>query len=339
MRTGLTAAIGVRNISLGTLTEDGLFHFVDRLAAAAFLLPAGAIAFYYVLDVLLPKAEPAYALHNQILQGTAPSPYVYRVLAPWLIEWIYEGAARRVLQNGPPAFVLAEGLFAFAALWVSFTAVYRFIRRHHTPVVALAGQGILTFSIHTALRDHYYQPWSLLEPAVFAMALPMIQADRLVPLAILTAVATFNRETACFLVAIYGLYHGSDWRRRMPQLAALAGVWGLCYGGLRWYIGYQPHVIGLADVIDFNLRPARLAHTASAWVLFFGIFWLFFAAGLPWIDRRWRRSLAAFVLFLSVCLWTTCWWETRVWTSFLSLLLLPVCASLERWAAAQPRAG
>lgn len=165
------------------------------------------------------------------------------------------------------------------------------------------------------------------------MGLRLIEADRFLPLAILTALATFNRETACSLVALYALYHLGNWRRRAPYMAALAAVWALCYGALRWGIGYRPHVISFAEVIDFNIRLSRLPHTASAWFLFFGAFWVFFAFGLPSIDRRWRRSLLAFVLFLLVCLVTTCWWETRVWTSFLGLLVLPICAGLERRAA------
>lgn len=326
---------------MATLADGHHEAFTDRIAAAGFLVPACALAFYYILDVLFPKAGAAYTLHRQVLEGTAPSPYAYRVLSPWLIEGIYAGAAQRLVHDPLRAFVLAEAVFSAAALWLSLAAIYRFLRRHHPPAVALAGLGVATYSIHTALRDHHYQPWSLPEPALFAVALGLIERDRLLPLAILTALATFNRETACFLVAIYALYHAGDWRRRIPHTAALAAVWALCYGALRWGIGYRPHVISFAEVIDFNFRFSRLPHTASAWFLFFGVFWVFFASGLRWIDSRWKRSLLAFVLFLMVCLVTTCWWETRVWTSFLGLLMLPICAALERWslrAATSPSA-
>lgn len=314
---------------MNALAALGDERFIDRIAAAGFLVPACALTFYYILNVLLPKVEAAYAAHNQVLQGTAPSPYAYRVLSPWLIEWIYAGVAQQLIADKLRAFIVAEAVVAAAGLWLSLAALYRFLRMHHSPAVALAGLGVATYSIHTALRDHHYQPWSPPETALFAIALPLIERDRLLPLAILTAVATFNRETACFLVAIYGLYHAGDWHRRIPHVALLASVWAACYGALRLTIGHRPHVISLAEVIHLNFLPSRLAHTASAWFLFFGIFWVFFALGLRWIDRRWRRSLLAFVLFLLVCLPTTCWWETRVWTSFLGLLVLPVCASLE----------
>jgi len=312
---------------------DNGWKFIDRIAAAGFLVPACAIAFYYIVDVLLPKAAAAYTLHHQVLEGTAPSPYAYRVLSPWLIQWIWAGVMRHLVDNELRAFVLAEAVFAVAALWLSLAAIYFFLRLYYSPAVALAGQGVVAYSIHTALRDHHYQPWSLPEPALFGVALRLIERDRFLPLALLTAVATFNRETACFLVAIYGLYHAGDWRRRLLPTMALGGVWALSYGALRWWIGYRPHVISLAEVIDLNFRPSRLAHTASAWFLFLGVFWVFFAYGLRWVDLRWRRALLAFVLFVLVCLPATCWWETRVWTSFLGLLALPVCAALKQWEA------
>jgi hypothetical protein len=52
-------------------------------------------------------------------------------------------------------------------------------------------------------RDHYYQPWSLLEPATIALGLHLIYHKKFGWLAGLIAISTLNRETGIFLAAAY----------------------------------------------------------------------------------------------------------------------------------------
>ena len=294
-----------------------------------FLALAMGISYFYAGSVLYPGRAMALPLHRQVLAGTAPSPYAYRVLAPWTIEAVSRAAGALFGLPAQNAFLFAEVVWSTLAIWCSLAALGWLLGRWWGPLGTATGAVLGTFSMNMALRDHYYQPWSLIEPALFALGYWAIRRDRFATLIILVAVGTINRETACFLVLLYVMYWWPLGRDRAIRAGKLCLSWLAVFLTVRAVVGAKPFVNELWQVLALNVQPAWLAHTGAAWLMFLGPFWYFFWRGIPLLDGRSRRAMLCLLAFGAVLFIEGYWWETRPWMSFYCVLFPPVCAFFE----------
>lgn len=253
-----------------------------RYAFALALSAAAVIAYVYARGVELPNLAEREALHARIIENEARSPYNYRVLVPFLVEGIAR-AADELGASPKLARAAAYSLVDFVALALFFFATYRFLTRIHPHGRSLIGLTTIAALLPLSLRDHYYQPWSLVEMAIFAEAFTAAYDRNYWSMLALTLVGSLNRATGVYVPVIYFL-GGVEWSD-MRQRFFLRNVWHLAMVGvgvvgsagvalgLRWLRGAKPSVHDPANLLAINLEPVFLAQAALHLLLFGGALW------------------------------------------------------------------
>jgi hypothetical protein len=293
---------------------------LDRVAVLLLVSVAAVLARGYFTRIDLPHLQARIETHHAIVAATAPSPYRYRVLIPFVgdaLTAVLAPATGRVA-----AFVWAYLAIEAVAFALLMLVLYRYLRSWFGASHALIGVLFVAATLPTALADHYYQPWSLLKPALVAAGLLLARAGRHVALAFLVLVATLNRETALYIPLLYlatRIDVAAIVRHRRPPRAATLG-WFVLYAGiwlgvmlaLRAWRGPAPHAHALAEILAVNLRPENTLRLLINLSLFFGFFWFLVLFGLRRADPFLRRAAATVPLYLAlVVLWGR-WYEVRL---------------------------
>ena len=170
----------------------------------------------------------------------------------------------------------------------------------------------------TAFRDHYFQPWSLIEPGFFALALILILQNRRLWLAALVLVATLNRETAIFIPALYLAARWGEGRAHWAWAGMYFVVWAAVFVGARQILGSAPHVITFPW---YNLTPHALASTLLNVPLFLGPVPVFAILGYPLSERFLQRAAWIVPLYL-LCVYVFGYWmEVRLLMSMYALVI------------------
>jgi hypothetical protein len=297
---------------------------LPRPLAVAFPVSfAVVVSFALLLSLsLLLVAEASYLpdrldLHNQILSGSAPSPYLYRVLVPFAVEPVH-----RLLSHAMPqeiAFLSAYWLYNFFALALLLFALLHYVRLWYSERAALIAVALVGCSIPVTFSTFgYFQPWSLLEVGLFTLVLLLIYRQQYAPLVALVAIATLNRETAVFIPVAYFLAN-----RSVRRTAALFAVWLAVYGGLRLALGDTPHVIGTVDLIIRNTRPDAIIKALMLAVSMLGPLAILAAVGYRNAPAFTRSVLPVALPYLASIVVFGVWWEVRL-LMFLFPLLAPL---------------
>jgi hypothetical protein len=279
-----------------------------------------AVGYNYLFLVFGPAASKFLDLHQRIIDHTAPSPYAYRVLVPEFVRGVAHGL-NLVLHNQHKANIGAYAAFDFAAIAVSLIAIYLLLRGEFPETTAIVGLVLAGLSMMIAFEEN--QPWSFLEPGMFAFGLLWFRQGRYWLILPLIALATLNRETSIFLVLILGLaaYRSANQQRKLLWVGACLVIWAGVYGAVRALIGTHPHEYSIRVYAWANFRPLSLVLTPLRDFLFLGPFWL--VAWRGWrIAPTWLRQAAfAFPVFLVVAAPWSLWWEVRLWTPFYCIFL------------------
>ncbi len=230
---------------------------------------------YYWIDN--PYSAQRWALHQEIMQHTALSPYRYRILIPLLAEkiakiatWITGLEFRKAVLGG---YILITFLSLFAGLVLFQSHLRRWFERRQ----ALVGSLFLASMMPLTFIHYYFQPTSHPEFVSFVLGMRLIIDRRHGWLWLLLALSTLNRETSIFLVFLYWVCNLGLMRPvRLFSWTCLYGLtWVSIYGGLRLFLGMAPH-IGLerpnlwSYYIIYNLTTWDTYLTVGA---FFGVFW------------------------------------------------------------------
>ncbi|WP_437630629.1 hypothetical protein [Sorangium sp. So ce854] len=316
-----------------------------RWAAALVLSAAAALAYHYVKSVDLPYLGARLALHDEILRGEALSPYRYRVLVPFLAEVM--AAPLEALVPRRDAIVAAYAVFDFAAFGALFGALYGFLRAWFSREAALIGVLFAGSTMVVALRDHAFQPWSLLEAALVPAGLWLLHRERLGAFAAVALVGVVNRETTGVLVLAYFATLGLDAlrarsspdalvaataRRRLAFGAAIALAAVGLLAALRLARGPAEPVYRVLPLLEKNLRPGDLVKTAVQTGLFLGAGWVLAARGIRRAPEFVRR--AAWIVppyALAVGLYGR-WHEVRLLMPLYPILLAAALSWLARSA-------
>lgn len=301
-------------------THDLLFFVVIFSAAAV-------VAYGYYRRTDETYFQPRVALHREIIAGTAQSPYRYRVLVPFASEGL-----TRALSSALPfadSFLWAYAIYDLLATFFLLAMLFVWSKTWFTPEQSLIGVLFVAATMPMALQDHYFQPWSLLEAALFCAGLFAIHRRRALLLFCLVAVASLNRETAVFLPLAFLLtIEAADLRREdggrnwRPLLlfAGLLLTWGTVYWGLRLWRGDAPHIETIEGLIALNTKRENLVYAMENATLFLGAFWIFAALGLRRAPRFLRRAAWIVPFYLATILVWGVWYEVR--------LLMPLYAVL-----------
>jgi hypothetical protein len=165
-----------------------------------------------------------------------------------------------------------------------------------------------------ALRE--FQPWSLLETALFTVALLLIYRNRYMLLCPLIALATLNRETALFIPLAF-LFTRFDIRRPqswklLVSFAIYICIWFATFMGLRYSLGPAPHILTLAEIVVWNLQAPHPMEAIVHVGLFLGFFWIFALLGFRNAPAFCRRAVLVVPLYLVTVLVWGVWYEVRL---------------------------
>lgn len=298
---------------------------------AIFATVVATNAFDY--SVLVPRPDLRFAMHQAIVDGTAPSPQRFRVLVPWALDPLVKALGRSGDQQ--QVFRRAYSVFHFLALTALVAGVYAYSRLWFGRDRSLIGALVIGTVLHLVLRmgeysdfspipeRSWFAPWSLLEPVFVSAGLILLAKRRLGLMAILTIVAAFNSEASIVLPLLALCVPNTE---RTAGLALLA-LWSAVSLSLRIGIGGwgmpSPTIAG-------NL--AHLPDTIINLSLFLGPAVLVALTGFrdaPTFARR--APLALIPLLLAIAVYGD-WWDVRLLTPVYPIIaplllarLRPVC--------------
>lgn len=264
-------------------------------------------------------------VHRAILNQTARTPDRYR----WLSAAIVEVPTRALATVMPydRAYDRASFVFYLAAITGMLWSLFAVLRLWFADEAAMIASLLAACTIRITMRQHDYAPFSYLEPTFVALAILAIIHRRHRWLGALIAVATFNRETAIFLVLLSFVTSDrrrEDWRRTI----AYGVIWASIYGFVRWIGGdaeryWTPQLVWRTNMS----QPALAAFNIS---LLLGAFWLFAALGWrhsPPFVRKAALIVPAYVV--TVAVWGI-WWEVRLLMPLYPILFAMALAWLVR---------
>lgn len=320
---------------------------LDRVTLAIILSVAAIMTFEYYYRVDEPGLNARLDLHLQIMEGRAESPYRYRILVPLFSEllikastWFWPDVPTQSL------FLNAYLVYDFLAIALLLLSMYLYLRAWFTADQSLIGVLFMAATMPIMMRDHFFQPWSLLEPGLFSLALLAALQDRFLSFGGLLAVATLNRETAVFLIPAFlfakvseklsitasdgAVIISTDASRRgigYRQILFMSGcylaLWLIVYLGLRHSLGNAAHIHNPFDLFAQNFStetaPIALRHN----LIFFGAFWVF--AILGWLYApRFVRGTA----FIAPIYYTFILFWSRIYEVRLLMTLYPIIIPL-----------
>ncbi len=306
----------------------------DRLALLLYIGVAVAIGF--VDFRVRPGNLQAYGVTDYIpgvVKGTYGAPATYRVLTPFLIDFV----TRTIGGDALITFVVTRLIFIYASLVV----LHAYARQWFSPGAAIGGVLGVAALLPLTFTNGWANPDSFPELFLFTLGCLLVaRGNDLLFFAVLI-VATLNRETAVFLVLLWGCCRlpGRWSRADLARLAGYGFTWFAIYAGLRWLRGFQSY-----DYFMFwqNLeafKPVPPGYDPFRRV--FGYFWLVLlivpgwlairAARMPDAPAFVRRVLPAAGAFVIVCFLISKVIEARIFVPMFPLLLPGVL-----WALSDP---
>ena len=293
-------------------------HLPVQLFTIFFVLSIiGTIMHFDMID--RPFFEQQYMLHQKIVEHSAPAPYQYRVLQPFLVDTILHLLSAKYGTNTYSLlFMGSYALIRFYAILITFIAVFLALRMKYAQGTAGFGVTLLAVFIPFTYRYYYYQPTSILEMAFFALGLLMTLKRKAALLLPLVAIGTLNRETMCFIPLIYFMY----W---LPNLKRMEYVWLgvtsitfiLIFMGLRIVWPAAGSLLDIFHYVSVNLTSSRdnldlLLILSPLFILFFNV-----------------KQMSASSLRLALCsfpwlilhFFTSQWYEIRYYMPMLIWLL------------------
>ncbi|HEU0138695.1 MAG TPA: EpsG family protein [Bryobacteraceae bacterium] len=249
-------------------------------------------------------ADSRYESHLSIVDGTAKSPYRYRVLLPYVIEWISQTASKLFELR---VRTVTAGLYEvqlFVSLALGLILSFFHFRKYVPDLVALLGCLYLSGLVGFTYLFLSFQPWGWWELPVFTAGLHLILRNRRLLLVLLILVASFLRETAALLVPLYFIARFKyDTRKDLFIWTIILGiVTTAVFIGLRLSLGFAPHVGAELE----NPLTYRVVHNLTTplpiinFLLFYNVLWYFSIKYAKVQPIKIRNCLLFIPLFLIV---------------------------------------
>lgn len=290
--------------------------------------------YIYMMQVMLPGVTKAFEVFNQILSHSATSPYNYRILVPYVIKVIM--APLSTILEPQTAFFTACVVYLFAAIWLSAMVLFRLLRLWFDVTLSLIGIAMFCLMVAVAARYEFFQPWSLIEPALYAAAIMLGLRRRAGWALLLTVIATPNRETGLFVPLLFCAALPGPWldRKRILWLTVLGGTWAVIFLGVRAIVGPSAVPYTIRYVFRSNMHSWPIAAMSS--VAFFATIFpaVLGARRAPVEIQRCALTLLPFVPLVMVF---GMWWEVRHWLPMACIFLPYTLAGLQ--AVVSPHAG
>ncbi len=302
---------------------------------------AAVLALTYFSYIERPNLEARQTLHRQIIEGTAPNPYRYRVLAPWVVNFLAEALSWAVpvlsrtllapeASETAGAFLLAYFIFDLVAIFTALSALFRLVSQWFSRDQALLGTMFAAATMPVTFRDHYFHPWSLLEIGLFCWGLLAIYQRRHWWLAAVTLLGAFNRETSVFIpLAFFFTTVELDWNRKSITMsrqnllltAAYFLLWLSVFTGLRYFLGHTAPIWTAQQSWRQNTDPRSAVKAIVLGSLFLGLFWIYAIFGYLHAPVFIRKAAFIIPFYAAVLFVFGLWYETRYLMSLYPLLI------------------
>lgn len=204
--------------------------------------------FYIVLPTCVAKIENCVSADI----GTPTAPAVYRVLQPALERLIAPTVTR-----ADDEIMLVDMALQSVIVALTIPALFMWLRRWTDDDRALMGTVLFGFVYLLSYHFTYMVLSTSLEVLLLLGALLAVKHPRVITLAMLTILASLNRETGIVIPALYVAYNLTQWRAWRYWLTSLLLVvlWAGVTVGLRLVLGSYPHMLGslAGGTLAYNL--------------------------------------------------------------------------------------
>jgi len=255
----------------------------DRLALLLYVGVAIAVGFVdFRVRPGNQQAIPVTEYIPGVLNGTYGAPANYRVLAPYVIDLF----TRTTGLDPLVAFVISRLLFIYAAL----VALHAYTRHWYSASASLAGTLGVAALLPLTCTNGWANPDSFPELLLFTLGCLLIARRQDILFLLVLVLATLNRETAAFLVVLWGAYRlpGRWSRGDVARLGGYAATWLAIYAGLRVVRGFQSYDLWMFRQNLEAFRPVPPGYDPYRRV--FGYFWLVLLAVPTWLAVRASRT-------------------------------------------------
>lgn len=213
----------------------------------------------YYLNIFCRFDQLIIITQDSIVSGDAPSPNRYRLLIPFLNNWLSQLSH---LTMGNPAkgmvFTATISIFIGINYW-GILKLSRIIFDSYQAIIL----SLFCFTIFmvAGMNHHSYQPWSYLESGLFITAAWWFLSNRHVSgFFMLSIIAVLNRETGIFLTFI-PLFHLVNEKGKIAKKIPYIINAVLCLALLlmiRYIMGPENEVMRLKEIFFTNLQPLHL---------------------------------------------------------------------------------
>jgi len=293
-----------------------------------YLVIAAAIGF--VDHRVRPFGADAYTkVIPEFVEGTAPPPGKYRILAPFAYLHLRDAFGMQP-EN-------AWILFRWLGLVASLLAGHLLYRTWFSEGAAVLGNVLTAVLLPLTFTNGYGIPDHFTELFLFTLGCACIARSWMPGFLVVLLFAGLNRETSFLLVMLLAVA-GPLTRQRLIWIGAAAAIWAAVYVGLRWWLGFSPY-----NPVELTNNIGRMfSWPVEAWQrdLFYRAFGWFFVAliGAPLviIVRTWasqprfvRGAVAVVVpVFVAIGVTFSSVMEPRIFTPLIPLLVTGVLFAL-----------
>ncbi|MCJ7433412.1 MAG: hypothetical protein MUO77_08000, partial [Anaerolineales bacterium] len=283
--------------------------------------------------------------HMDVLRGTAPNPWQYRVLS----EWVAEGFVRLFGFLAPHAAVVF-GFLSFRLLQnilIFILALILYNRLGGSHILALLGSFLLASSMKNALFESDLSFNTYFDLFFYLLAVLFILERKYTWIIALTFFAALNRETSGLIpfLLLSAAWTDSALPRSRKILPAIAsfGVWALVFIGLRVLYPDRPLYIAYHQMPGYPLLVYNLTRSIT-WTELFHTFGFIPVLGLfsffAW-HPYWKRFFFIMVpAWFVIHAFAGIMAETRLFLVPLAIVFIPSVLFLLRdkedvWSSAQ----
>lgn len=267
--------------------------------------------------------------HNDVLQGNAPNPWQFRVLADYLVEGVIT-----LFKNLDIAHPVGSAFIAFRFVQnlLIFWLAYLYYRKLNlSPALALIGLAALAWGMTYAFYDSDLQFNTYFDMIFYLLAGLIMLAKRPIWIIPLMALAALNRETSGlipFMALALVLPWNHDQEKRGVLIPAAIGlvIFAVIFFALR--IAYPNQEISVPHSQHMGLELLRYnLFRAITWTQLFATLSIFPALALL-AYKKWPAPLQIFFwvvvpLWLLIHPFTSVMAETRVFLVPQILIFIP----------------
>ena len=288
------------------LTRPSLITTLSKAWLAPTLAVLVSITYTYLR--FSTNSEISHASLHELTVGTGWTPFQFRVLVPWLVGGLHDLGAFPD-GNWRLGYILVE-VGATLLIYLTFARwIDLYFERQQGRWLAFLIYIPLYFTFASPIRvNAFYYPWDTPSVAFFIVGLYLIQQKQWGIYYVVFALATLNRETACFLTVIYALtaVRREGWSQIGLHVSAQLVVWVLIKAGLALF--YQDNPIedrGEMAFVDQSLFISMWARNVNFLTNPLSFLYLVTAMGGIWLPvllcaRRIGSSFVQRALWVTV---------------------------------------